>query len=73
MIARGAWTGVVCASTRCVCHDVHAYRKAGLVYLSTLSFKSPMSEFVTPSGSLHIFFSSVRFIRLRHPIKSFMW
>src|SRR5882762_1244718 len=36
--------------TRCLCHDLHAYCKAWLMYFSVLSSKSSTSEFLTASG-----------------------
>ena len=69
----GTWDGFMSTPTRCVCHEIHAYRKMGSMYSSTLSFKSLTSEFAIPSGSRHMFFSSVRFIRRKQPISSPGW
>ena len=75
-VIEGVRAGMVSASTRptrCVYHETHAYCKAGSMNFSVLSFKSLTSEFATPSGSLHMFFSSVRPIRRRQPIRSCAW
>ena len=47
----GASAGIESVSMRCIYHDRHAYYKAGSIYFSILSFKSPTSEFATASGS----------------------
>jgi hypothetical protein len=72
-VISGGLAEAVCPPIRCVCHDLHAYRNAGSIYRSVLSFKSSTSEFATPSGSLHMFFCSVRSMRLRQAIKTCKW
>lgn len=64
---------MVCLSTRCLCHDLQAYCNAGSICRSVLSCKLSTSEFVMASGSPHIFFSSVRLMSSRRPIKISGW
>ena len=54
-----ARAGTMRRSTRCLCHDSHAYRKPWPTYCSILSPKSSTSELTTPSGSLQMFFSNL--------------
>ena len=56
--------------TRCLCHDLQAYFNPWPMCSSALSFRSMTSEFVTPSGSLHMFRSNSRFIVSRQPERS---
>ena len=55
---------------RCLCHDLQAYSNAWPMCSAILSFRSITSELVTPSGSLHMFRSSSRFIVSRQPERS---
>ena len=57
-------------STRCLCHDLQAYFNPWPMCSSTLSFRSMTSELTAPSGSLHMFRSSSRFIVSRQPERS---
>ena len=56
--------------TTCLYHDLQAYFNPWPMCSSTLSFRSMTSELATPTGSLHIFRFSSRFIVSKQPERS---